>query len=132
MYNKYINMNMNKTSIISIDTLKIFMQGALGAMTFGAYHQYTTNKIMEINNENLKMQQQYNIDKQEQQQKYYIDKQEQQHKSDLNNLKLEHQYNMEKQERQYKIEMDELRNELRNQNDKINKLLEENKKSKWW
>ncbi len=25
--------------------------GALGALTFGAFHQFTTNKIMEMNNE---------------------------------------------------------------------------------
>jgi hypothetical protein len=31
--------------------VKMICQGALGAMTFGAYHQYTTNKIMELNNE---------------------------------------------------------------------------------
>ncbi len=123
LYNKYINMNinmnMNKTSIMSIDKLKSFGQGALGTMSFSAYHQYITNKIMEINNESLKIQQQ-------------IDKQEEQYKSNINNLKSEYKYKIEKEEREHKIEMDELKNELRNQNDKINKLLEENKKSKWW
>jgi hypothetical protein len=44
---------MNKTYLMSMDTIKTFAQGALGAMTFGAYHQYTTNKIMEINNERI-------------------------------------------------------------------------------
>ena len=39
---------MNKTYLLSTDTLKTIGQGALGAMTFGAYHQYTTNKIMEL------------------------------------------------------------------------------------
>ncbi len=42
------------TYLLSMDTLKTMGQGALGAMTFGAYHQYTTNKIMELNNENQK------------------------------------------------------------------------------
>jgi hypothetical protein len=37
--------------LISMDTLKTFFQGALGAMTFGAYHQYTTNRMMDLNNE---------------------------------------------------------------------------------
>ena len=47
LYNK-----MSKTTyLLSMDTLKTISQGALGAMTFGAYHQYTTNKIMELNNE---------------------------------------------------------------------------------
>ena len=41
----------NTTYLLSKDTLKTILQGALGAMTFGAYHQFTTNKIMEINNE---------------------------------------------------------------------------------
>jgi len=26
-------------------------QGALGAMSFGVYHQFTTNRLMELNNE---------------------------------------------------------------------------------
>lgn len=44
-------MNPLKTPIV-IDGSSIitFFKGALGAMTFGAYHQYNTNKIMEINN----------------------------------------------------------------------------------
>ena len=36
------------------DTLKTVCQGALGAMSFGAYHQLTTNKIMEINDKENK------------------------------------------------------------------------------
>jgi len=42
------------TYLLSMDTLKTMGQGALGAMTFGAYHQYTTNKIMELNNRKYK------------------------------------------------------------------------------
>ena len=41
------------------ETFKIISQGALGAMTFGAYHQYTTNKMMELNNEKVEMQYKY-------------------------------------------------------------------------
>jgi hypothetical protein len=44
---------MSKVYLISTETLKTIGQGALGAMTFGAYHQFTTNKIMELNNENM-------------------------------------------------------------------------------
>lgn len=62
--------------IISMDTIKTVCQGALGAMTFGAYHQYTTNKIMELNNE-----------KQEIQYKYFIDKMETQHNKEITELK---------------------------------------------
>jgi hypothetical protein len=36
----------------NVEAMKTFAQGALGAMSFGAYHQYTTNKLMELNNEN--------------------------------------------------------------------------------
>lgn len=36
--------------LMNKDTLKTFVQGALGAMTFGMYHQYTTNRIMDMNN----------------------------------------------------------------------------------
>ena len=32
-----------------------FVQGAIGAMTFGAYHQYTTNKILELQGHKLDM-----------------------------------------------------------------------------
>lgn len=43
----------NNTRYIFMDTntLKTCIQGALGAMTFGMYHQFTTNKMMELNNE---------------------------------------------------------------------------------
>ena len=45
---------MNKTYLISYENLKTMAQGALGAMTFGAYNQFTTNKMMELNNEQMK------------------------------------------------------------------------------
>jgi hypothetical protein len=49
------------TYILSMDTLKTIGQGALGAMTFGAYHQYTTNKIMELNNEKDELKHQHDM-----------------------------------------------------------------------
>jgi len=55
---------MHKTTyLMSTDTLKTIAQGALGAMSFGAYHQYTTNKIMELNNEKQELRTQYLLDK---------------------------------------------------------------------
>jgi FtsZ-binding cell division protein ZapB len=36
--------------IISMDTLKTCAQGAIGAMTFGAYHMYVTTEMMKQNN----------------------------------------------------------------------------------
>ena len=66
---------MSKTYLISGETLKTFGQGALGAMTFGAYHQYTTNKIMELNNENVEIKN-----------KYFMDKMETQHKKEMSDM----------------------------------------------
>jgi hypothetical protein len=37
--------------MISKETLKTIAQGALGSITFGAYHMYVTKSMMEINNE---------------------------------------------------------------------------------
>ena len=78
---------MSKTHLISGETLKTFGQGALGAMTFGAYHQYTTNKIMELNNEKVEIQHKYFMDKMENQHKKEMIEMENQHK--LLNDKLE-------------------------------------------
>ena len=71
---------MNKPHLISGETLKTISQGALGAMTFGAYHQYTTNKIMELNNEKVEIQHQYFMDKMENQHKKERIEMENQHK----------------------------------------------------
>lgn len=78
---------MSKPYLISSETLKTISQGALGAMTFGAYHQYTTNKIMELNNEKIEIQHKYFMDKMENQHKKEMIEMENQHK--LLNDKLE-------------------------------------------
>ena len=78
---------MSKTNLISGDTLKTIGQGALGAMTFGAYHQYTSNKIMELNNEKIEIQHKYFMDKMENQHKKQMIEMETQQK--LLNTKLE-------------------------------------------
>ena len=70
------NNRMNKTHILSGDTrghpvnpdrkrncLKTMLQGALGAMSFGVYHQFTTNKMMELNNEKQNLLHKYLMDK---------------------------------------------------------------------
>ena len=56
---------MSKTDLTSSEIFKIIWQGALGGLTFGAYHQYTTNKMMELNNEKIEMQHKYFMDKME-------------------------------------------------------------------
>ena len=90
MYNE-----VRKIDLLSGDTLKTFAQGALGAMTFGAYHQYTTNKMMELNNENQDLQHKYFMDKMEAQYAKYIDKMEAQHTIKMNELqeKMDKLYN---------------------------------------
>lgn len=35
-----------------LDTIKTVIKGAMGAMSFGVYHQFNTNKLMELNNIN--------------------------------------------------------------------------------
>lgn len=36
--------------------IKTIWQGALGALTFGAYYQYTTDKAIKLNNEKIEAQ----------------------------------------------------------------------------
>ena len=67
---------MSKTYLVSLDSLKTVAQGALGAMTFGVYHQFTTNKLMDINNE-----------KQDLSHKYFMDKMEIHHKQEMKELR---------------------------------------------
>ena len=66
---------MSPTYLLSTETLKTITQGAMGAMSFDAYHQYTTNKIMELNNE-----------KQDFQNKLFMEKLETKHKMEMNSL----------------------------------------------
>ena len=60
----------------NVEAVKTFAQGALGAMSFGAYHQYTTNKLMELNNENQNFK--YEL---------FIEKMEQRHKNEIAELR---------------------------------------------
>jgi uncharacterized membrane protein YebE (DUF533 family) len=83
---------MSKTQLISGETLKTISQGALGAMTFGAYHQYTTNKIMELNNEKVEIQH-----------KYFMDKMENQHKKEMIEMKNQHKLLNDKLEKLEKV-----------------------------
>jgi hypothetical protein len=73
--------------ILSIDTLKTIGQGSLGALTFGIYYQYTTNKMIELNNQKIELQNKYFIDKMENQYKKQMTEMENKYK--LLNEKLE-------------------------------------------
>jgi hypothetical protein len=90
------------SALISGETLKTICQGALGAMIFGAYHQFTTNKMMELNNEKIEIQH-----------KYFMDKMENKYKIDMDKYKLE----MEKMEIQ---------------NKRLNEKIEKLEKKSWW
>jgi uncharacterized membrane protein YebE (DUF533 family) len=83
---------MSKTYLLSGETLKTFGQGALGAMTFGAYHQYTTNKIMELNNEKVEIQH-----------KYFMDKMETQHKKEMTEMETQQKILSDKLEKLEKV-----------------------------
>jgi hypothetical protein len=82
---------MSKT-LISGETLKTIGQGALGAMTFGAYHQFTTNKMMELNNEKIEIQH-----------KYFMDKMENKYKIDMDKMEIQNKILNEKIEKLEKI-----------------------------
>jgi TATA-binding protein-associated factor Taf7 len=103
---------MNKPHLISGETLKTISQGALGAMTFGAYHQYTTNKIMELNNEKVEIQHQY-----------FMDKMENQHKKEMIEIENQHKKERIEMEKQHKLLHDKL--------EKLEKIVSQ-QKSWWW
>ena len=60
----------------NVEAFKTLAQGALGAMSFGAYHQYTTNKLMELNNEN-----------QDFKYKIFMDRMEDRHRNEISELR---------------------------------------------
>lgn len=45
------------------DTLKTMLQGAFGGLSFGVYHQFTTNQMMDLNNEKQNLLHKYLMDK---------------------------------------------------------------------
>jgi len=77
---------MSQTHLINIETIRTICQGALGAMSFGAYHQYTSNKMMELNNEKMEIQNKYFMDKMENQHKREMDKMENEHKKEMHEI----------------------------------------------
>ncbi len=61
--------------LISMETFVTMCQGALGAITFGAYHQYTSNRMIGLNNENVEIKH-----------KYFMDRMEAKHKLEMNEM----------------------------------------------
>ena len=98
--NNTTNMNNNRTYLLSLDTLKTICKGALGSLTFGVYHQFNTNKMMELNNK-------YFHDKLDQQ-----DKEIKEYGAKMNDYKKElKQYRAELND--YKKEITELRDQIK-------------------
>ncbi len=87
-----------------LDGAKTVAQGALGAMTFGAYHQFTTNRIMELNNQ-------------------YMDLK---HKHDIDNLNNKHKHDIDTLTQKHQTEMKQLHDEL----NLLKYSIEKNKS--WW
>ena len=100
-----------KKSIISIDTIKLFAQGALGAMTFGMYHQYTTNRIIEMNNRIQEMEYERKLEKMNADNERKLEK-----------MNADNERNMEKMNADNERNMEKINN--------LEKLI--TKKSRWW
>lgn len=77
----------NKQYIISTDTLKTIFQGAIGAITLGTFQQYNSNKIMELNNDKIMIEQKYNLDKLENNYTLKINELKNEHKIEINEHK---------------------------------------------
>ncbi len=69
---------------MSIDHAKTFFQGALGAMSFGIYHQYVSNQVMKYNDEKNEIRHQNDM-------KELEDKLERKHRKEMDELKKEFQ-----------------------------------------
>ena len=74
-------------------------------MTFGAYHQFNTNKMMELNNGIIKSEYKREMDKMELNNKYLINKMEIQHTGCNGNIEL---------------------------NEKVERLLKNQSNKNWW
>jgi len=107
---------MSKYYLMSVDTAKTIFQGMLGAMTFGAYSQFTTNKLMELNNQTIKSINEREMNEQKIQHTHDINELKMQHTHDINELKFMNNHAMidleNKLENKYRMEMDELKKEF--------------------
>jgi len=92
-----------KTYIMSMDTLKSIGNGALGALTFGAYNLYLTTKTMELNNEINAIKHKYEMEKQQKEHEKYIDNKEREHQKYIENTKREHDNDINELKEQIKI-----------------------------
>jgi hypothetical protein len=89
--------------IIDFSATKNILQGAIGAIAFGAYHQFNVNKIMELNDYKHK------VEINELHNKYRIE---------INEINLKHRVEMDL----YRSEMECYKKEIQNLTKKIEKL----------
>ena len=89
---------MSRPYLMTTDTVKTIFQGALGAMTFGAYNQFQTNKLMELNNVKMELQNKYDMEK----------------------LETKHQKELERMETTHRKEMDELNQKYKHLEELVN------------
>jgi hypothetical protein len=109
-------------SFFDISNLKTIVQGALGAMTFGAYHQFVTNKMMEINNENMDNKHKSDMSDLINKNKTEISDLSNKYNIDLLKLELKNKYELDKLEMFHKEEMKHLLERM----DKLEKS------KSWW
>ena len=90
-------------SVVDFNSVKPFLQGLAGAVSFGCYHQYNINKIMELNDYKHK------VEINELHNKYRIE---------INEIHMNHKLEMDI----YRNEINLYRNEIQNLTKKIEKL----------
>lgn len=94
--------------IVDFNATKNIIQGAVGAIAFGAYHQFNINKIMELNDYKHK------VEINELHNKYRIE---------INEIHISHKLEMDI----YRKEINLYRSEIENLTKKIEKL-----EKRWW
>ena len=108
--------NTTSKAFITKDAIITICQGALGSMTFGAYHQFTTNKIMELNNEKIKQENEIKMNSIKQDNETKMNSIKQDNETKMNSLNTKHTNDMNilrKDNAELKLMMDKI---IENQN----------------
>lgn len=87
-------------SLVDFNSAKNVLQGFAGALSFGIYHQYNVNKIMELNDYN--------------------------HKVEINELHNKYRIEINEIHMNHKLEMDMYRNEINLYRGEIQNLTKKN------
>ena len=126
----------NTTYLISKDTLNTIAKGAMGAITFGAYNQFTINKtienqnkVMEMNNEKQNEIMKINNEKMDLYNKIIEINNE---KTDINEIKNNYKKEMNEIKNNHKTEMNEMKNNYKREIDKLNEKINNLEKRRFW